>query len=283
MTLTPNDTVATMSVVILFSVSLFATASVVAADPAWEIFDGHIHYNSDVWDKLSPRRALELLSEAGITRALVSATPGEGAERLYRQAPDRVVPFLRPYAKREHRYTWTRDAAVLEYLREQLGRIPYRGIGEFHLSGENAHDPVVRAVIALAAERGLALQAHTDPAGIRVLLDQAADVPVIWAHGGFDVPETDLRDLLAKHPRLYIELSFREGMTEQGKLTAVWYELLTAFPTRFLTGMDTYSPRRWVELPELATEARGWLRELPDNVARDIAYGNAARLFSGEE
>ncbi len=268
-----------MRALILLLIGLLAPSAIVAADPELQIFDGHIHYSSDVWDKLPPQRALELLSEAGITRALVSATPGEGAERLYRAAPDRVVPFLRPYTKREHRYTWSRDAAVLDYLREQLARIPYRGIGEFHVSGEDANNPLVRDVVALAVERGLALHAHTDLAGIQALLGQAPDIPVIWAHAGFDVPETTLRDLLARHDHLYLELSFREGITDDGKMTSVWHELLTAFPTRFLTGMDTYSPRRWVELPELAAETRGWLEQLPEDVAQNIAYGNAARLF----
>lgn len=268
-----------MRIMTLLLVSLFTPATIMAGDPAPELFDGHIHYSSDVWDRLPPQRALALLSEAGITRALVSATPGEGAERLYREAPDRVVPFLRPYATREHRYTWSRDAAVLEYLRDQLGCIPYRGIGEFHLSGEDAHSPVVRDLVALAVERGLALHAHTDLSGIRALLAQAPDIPVIWAHAGFDVPEATLRDLLATHAQLYIELSFREGITEDGKLTSIWYALLTGFPERFLTGMDTYTPRRWLELPELAAEARGWLRQLPADVAQAVAYGNAARLF----
>lgn len=268
-----------MRLLTLLLVSLFPSAAIVAADAALEIFDGHIHYNSDVWDKLPPQRALELLSEAGITRALVSATPGDGAERLYRQAPDRIVPFLRPYATREHQYTWFKDAAIPAYVHRQLARIPYRGIGEFHVLGEAADSPVVREVVALALARDLALHAHTDLAGIQALLAQAPDIPVIWAHGGFDVPETNLHDLLVKHPHLYIELSFRQGITEDGNLTSVWYELLTDFPARFLVGMDTYSPRRWVELPELAAEARGWLRQLPEDVAQDIAFGNAARLF----
>ena len=268
-----------MRILTLLLVSLCTSAASMAADSALELFDGHIHYSSDVWEALPPQRALELLSEAGIARALVSATPGAGAERLYREAPHRVVPFLRPYAKREHRYTWSRDAAVLEYLRDQLERIAYRGIGEFHLSAEDAHNPVVRDVVALAVERGLALHAHTDLAAIQVLLAQTRGVPLIWAHGGFDVPEPTLRDLLARHEQLYIELSFREGITEDGKLTPVWDGLLTAFPDRFLTGMDTYTPLRWVELPELAAEARGWLQQLPEDVAQAIAYGNAARLF----
>jgi predicted TIM-barrel fold metal-dependent hydrolase len=269
--------------VILLLVSLFAPGQTVMADTALEIFDGHIHYSSDVWDKLPPQRALELLAEAGITRALVSGTPGEGAERLYREAPDRVVPFLRPYSKPEHRYTWSGEAGILNYLREQLARVPYRGIGEFHLSGEDVHNPVVGEVVTLALERDLALHAHTDLAGIEVLLAQAPGIPVIWAHGGFDVPATTLRELLAKHKHLYIELSFREGITEDGKLTSVWYELMTEFSTRFLTGMDTYTPGRWVELPELAAEARSWLKQLPEEVAHNIAYGNAARLFPVEQ
>jgi predicted TIM-barrel fold metal-dependent hydrolase len=272
-----------MRVHILLLVSLLAPAQIVVADSALDIFDGHIHYSSDVWDTLPPQRALELLAEAGITRAVVSATPGEGAERLYRAAPERVVPFLRPYSRPEHRYTWFRDAAIMDYLREQLARVPYRGIGEFHLSGADARSPVVADVVTLARERDLALHAHTDAVGIQALLAQAPDIPVIWAHGGFDVPETTLRELLMKHTQLYLELSFREGITEAGKLTSVWYKLMTDFHTRFLTGMDTYTPGRWVELPELAAEARSWLQQLPEDITHTIAYGNAARLFPVEK
>jgi predicted TIM-barrel fold metal-dependent hydrolase len=171
----------------------------------------------------------------------------------------------------------------MDYLHAQLARIPYRGIGEFHLSGEDAHNPVVSDVVLLASERSLALHAHTDVMGIQTLLAQAPDIPVIWAHGGFDVPETTLRDLLMKHKHLTIELSFREGMTKADKLTPVWYRLMTDFPSRFLTGMDTYKPGRWVELPALAAEARGWLQQLPPDVAQAIAYDNAARLFPVKE
>lgn len=258
---------------------LFPGVPSATADKVFELFDGHIHYSNDVWDKLPPQRALELLREAGISRALVSATPGEGAERLYRAAPGRVVPFLRPYATREHRFTWTSDAAVPGYLNEQLERIPFRGIGEFHLTGDSANSRIVRDVVALARTRSLALHAHTDVVGIVALLEQAPDIPVIWAHGGFDVPATTLRDLLGKHAQLYIELSFREGLTLDGQLTMVWSQLLTDFHTRFLVGMDTYSPARWMQLPELAATTRSWLVQLPEQIARAIAYGNAARLF----
>ena len=265
--------------VILLMMLLLTASPSLLAETQLEIFDGHIHYSIDLWDKLPPQQALTLLSEAGIRRAVVSASPGEGAERLYRAAPERIVPFLRPYEWPRHRYTWFKDASILNYLRNQLARIPYRGIGEFHLSGKDARLPVVTQVVKLARERDLALHAHTDEEGIQVLLEQAIDIPVIWAHGGFDVAETKLRELLARNKHLYIELSFREGMTEDGKLTVVWYKLLTDFHSRFLTGMDTYTPDRWVRLAELADDARGWLQQLPAAIAHDIAYANANRLF----
>lgn len=251
------------------------------ADPVLVLFDGHIHYSQEVWDKLPPQRALELMSEAGIDRAVVSATPGEGAERLYRAAPDRIVPFLRPYSDRAKRSTWFREPATLDYVRAQLARAPYRGLGEFHLRGDDARAPVVQQLVRLARERGLALHAHTDLAGIRSLVRQAPDIPVIWAHGGFDVPERTLRQLLGAHDQLAIELSFREGITDAGQLTPVWSALLRDFPTRFLTGMDTYLPSRWVELPDIASETRAWLQQLPADVAHNIAYANDERLFPG--
>jgi predicted TIM-barrel fold metal-dependent hydrolase len=219
------------------------------------------------------------MSEAGISRAVVSATPGGGAELLYRAAPNRVVPFLRPYSDRGKRSTWFQDTETLSYVRDQLSQAPYRGIGEFHLSGDDAEEPVVRQLVALARERGMALHAHTDLLGIRTLLFQAPDIPVIWAHGGFDVPEKILRQLLGAHEQLYVELSFRDGITDAGQLTPVWSALLTDFPSRFLVGTDTYIPARWVELPELTSEIRGWLEQLPQGVASRIAQGNADRLF----
>jgi hypothetical protein len=248
---------------------------------AWPpIFDAHIHYSEETWEALPPERALELLSEAGIAGALVSSTPTDGTERLYRAAPQRVVPFLRPYPTPAHRYTWFKDPETITYVREHLRRIPYRGIGEFHLPGAQARSEIVTAMVALARERGLALHAHTDLEGIRVLLVQAPDIPVIWAHSGFDVPEPVLRELLGAHGGLLLELSFRQGITRQGRLTPGWRQLFMDFPSRCLVGMDTYRPSRWAGLPELAAEAREWLNQLPRELAERIAHDNVLQRFA---
>jgi hypothetical protein len=184
--------------------------------PVLPIFDAHIHYNEDIWEAIPPREALDRLTRAGITRAVVSSTPTEGVERLYRLSPERIVPFLRPYPTRAHRRMWFRDAQIPDWVRARLARMPYRGIGEFHVFSERAKTPVVREIIRLARQRRLCLHAHTDLAGMEAILEQAPDIAVIWAHAGFDVPLLTLRGLLDGHPQLYLELSFREGIIQDG-------------------------------------------------------------------
>ena len=128
--------------------------------------------------------------------------------------------------------------------------------------------------------RQLALHPHTDLEGMRIFLDKAPDLVVIWAHGGFDVPVTTLQALLDEYPRLYIELSLREGMLDDDQqLTEQWRRFLMAYRSRFLVGMDTYKPSRWADLPEIAAETRHWLEQLPAGVAADLARNNLDRLF----
>ena len=259
---------------------LFSTTS--AAETRLPVFDMHLHYSEDVHDLIPPRKALEMLDTAGIARAVVSSTPGTAVEVLYRLAPQRVVPFLRPYPTRAHRHTWFRDPELPALLRTQLNRIPYRGIGEFHVSGADANSEVAKEVIRLAHQRQLVLHAHTDLEGLEYILAEAGDTDVIWAHAGFDVPVATLRRLLDKNPRLMLELSYRAGITEAGQLTPVWQRFFSEYPRRFLVGTDTYTSRRWAEIADLVAEARDWLAQLPVEVANRIAYGNADRLFSSD-
>jgi hypothetical protein len=253
------------------------------AETRMPLFDAHLHYNEDVHAMIPPERALELMTEAGIPRAIASSTPGPAIELLYRLAPERVVPFLRPYFTRAQRYTWFRDPELPAQLRSQLDRFPYRGIGEFHVSGTNADSEVVRAVIRIAQQRQLVLHAHTDLEGLGYILPEAGATIVIWAHAGFDVPVHTLRSLLDQNPRLFLELSYREGITEAGQLVPEWSRFFSDHPRRFLVGMDTYSPGRWAGITDWAAEARGWLAQLPVVIAEQIAYRNAERLFAADE
>lgn len=248
--------------------------------PAAVFHDAHIHYDQDVWGKLPPARATARLAKQNIQRALVSATPTQGAEMLYRANPGLVIPMLRPYKSWRHRYFWFKDPELKAYLLEHLARAPYRGFGEFHVSGQDMDTAQIAEMIALARERDLVLHPHTDLVGMRILLTKARDVRVMWAHGGFDVPVATLQELLDAYPNLYIDLSLRDAMLDaDSKLTPQWQTFLTAYPRRFLVGSDTFKPRRWANLPEILAETRGWLAQLPVEVADNIARDNLDRLF----
>jgi len=264
----------------LFVLMALFTSFAAANDPTAVIHDGHIHYDQDVWDTLPPADALKMLRKENIGRALVSATPTEGAELLYRADPDIIIPMLRPYKSWRHRYLWFNDPELKTYLIGHLANVPYRGFGEFHVFGEDADSIPMEEMIELARERQLVLHPHTDLQGMRIILQKAPDIVVMWAHGGFDVPVEILRELLDKYPNFYIELSLREGMLDdEQQLTAQWKQFLIDYRIRFLVGMDTYKPSRWADLPDIAAETRDWLAQLPDDVAADISRNNLDRLF----
>lgn len=265
---------------LIFLVLINFILALAHADERIEIHDAHIHYDDEMWKSLSPADAVQILKDQNIKRALVSSTPTEGAAMLYAQDPELVIPMLRPYHSWRHRYFWFKDPELKNYLIQQLKKVSYKGIGEFHVFGKNADTVQIEEMIQVADEYKLVLHAHTDLEGMKILLKKATGLGVMWAHGGFDVPVSYLKRLLEEYPEFYIELSLRDGMLDDNdELTSEWKQLLIKYRTRFLIGMDTYKPSRWANLPELSADARHWLQQLPDDIAADIARHNMNRLF----
>ena len=247
------------------------------------IFDAHLHYSRDAWDAYPPETALALLDQAGVYRALVSSTPDDGTVQLHEQAPERIVPILRPYRTGADMATWTRDPTVLAYVEDRLSQRPYRGIGEFHLSPGQASALVPRAFAALAAEQDLFLHAHADAVAVEELLQIAPGVKVLWAHAGMSATPAAVGRLLDLYPSLWVELALRTDVAPGGVLDPAWGNLFRRHPDRFMVGSDTWVPSRWGRLPETMAEVQVWLRQLPPAVAEQIAYGNAERLFATPE
>ena len=243
------------------------------------LFDAHIHYSEDIWNAIPPANAIKRLKENGIRRAIVSATPAKGAIKLYKQDTELVVPFLRPYRTPDDRRDWYTNPKILEYVRSNLEEFDYRGLGEFHLFGSQVDTPVMKGILELAKKKKLILLAHSNHETIDALVAAAPGLTIIWAHGGFDVDIDVITSKLEKYKNLYIELSFREGITENNRLTPQWRKAFTTYPTRFLTGSDTYIGPRWLQLPELTGAYRGWLNQLPSDVAEAIAFKNGERIF----
>jgi hypothetical protein len=245
------------------------------------IVDAHIHYSHDAWEVVPPREAVAILRKAGVKRALVSSSNDEGTQKLLAEAPDLIVPELRPYRVRGDASGWVRDEAIVTYVEERLRRHTYVAIGEFHLFGADAELPVPRRIVELARQRGLMLHAHSDADAIERLFRQYPEGKILWAHAGFESPER-VREMLRKHPNLWADLAFRSDHGTGGTVSPQWREAFLEFPDRFMVGTDTFVPERWHYVPEHAAFSRAWLADLPPDVAEKIAWKNGEALFGGQ-
>jgi hypothetical protein len=244
------------------------------------IVDAHVHYSHDAWDVLPPKEAVAILRKAGVMRALVSSSNDEGTQKLLAEAPDIIVPELRPYRLRADVGTWVRDDAIVTYVEERLRKHTYVAIGEFHLYGADAELPVPRRIVELAKQYGLMLHAHSDADAVERLFKQYPDARILWAHAGFESPER-VREMLRKHRNLWADLAFRSDHASGGKVVPEWRQAFLEFPDRFMVGTDTFVAERWHYVPEHATWSRGWLADLPADVAERIAWKNGEALFGG--
>lgn len=258
------------SLLLLASLNLFA-------EPA-PVFDVHIHYSHDVWDKISPRDAIEKLRQAGISRAMVSSSGDEGTRRLYQAAPEMIIPALRPYRQRGELDSWMHDESVIPYLKQRLADQRYAAMGEFHISGEQADLPVVREMVRLAKQHNLILHAHADAEAIISLFLQYPEADIIWAHAGFEYASR-VKQLLDHYPNLWVDLSFRWEIHSHKRFLPLWREMLIEHADRFLVGVDTYTPQRWLQIRETLNWYERMLVKLPPEVAEKIRYRNASRLI----
>jgi len=244
------------------------------------IFDAHIHYSHDAWAVLPPGEAVAVLRKAGVRRALVSSSDDDGTQKLHAEAPDLIVPELRPYRTRGDVGGWLRDDSIVAHVEERLRKYRYVAIGEFHVYGADAELPVMRRIVQLAKQYGLMLHAHADADAVERLFRQDPQARILWAHAGFEAPSR-VREMLRAHANLWADLAFRTDHAPGGRLAPEWREAFTEFPDRFMVGTDTFVPERWFYVPEHAKWSRGWLAELPADLAEGIAFGNGERVIGG--
>src|SRR5262245_9562749 len=246
--------------VLVVSLGLAAALPARAAD--LPIFDAHLHYNEEAFGDYPLERVLELFRRNNVRGILSNSRPNTGTHRLL--AADGkgdlwVVPFLRPYKVQSDRQIWFKDPLNYAFIVEELPRRPYVGIGEFHISAQDAAGEQVKSLVNLAVERGLWLHAHTDDAGIETLFRHNPKARIVWAHTGFGTPVETVRAMLDAHATLVCELSYRSGIVSGSTLTAGWRDLFARHPDRFLLGSDTWINERWASYSELMQGYRTWL------------------------
>ena len=252
------------------------------------IFDAHMHYSRESWVAYPPEKIKTLLDSLSVTSALVSSAPDEGTFRLKAVLGDRVVPMLGPYRNGSDVFSWARDGTIVPYVESAYRAGQHRGFGEFHLNVGQITLPVVKNVIAFAQQKNLFLQAHADARAVAELLDYVgADQIVLWAHAGVTATPAQIDALLAKWPKLSVELSLRDDVAPQGQVDPKWRDLLLKYSDRFMVGTDTWTVggsytgnERWDAYADIVNRIRGWLMQLPDDARAAIAYKNAERFLA---
>lgn len=254
----------------------------VLAQDRLPLFDAHMHYNWEPVPRYTLPQVLDLFRRNGITGVLANSRPNDGTRALVEANPKDVwiVPFIRPYVIRPDIQTWMNDPKIFDLVQAEYRRGYYKGIGEFHLSGRAADTEWVRRIVDFAVERDLYLHAHADDEALEILFRHNPRARIVWAHTGFSTAPEKVAAYLERYPALWCELSYRYGITgEGGRLTSEWRRLFERYPDRFLVGSDTWTDARWEQYGPIMEGYRGWLSQLPREVAEKIAYRNADRLF----
>mgnify|MGYP000031208577 CR=1 FL=1 len=90
------------------------------------------------------------------------------------------------------------------------------------------------------------------------------------------------RDVFAADVEGVLEAVRDDRIAPDGEILDEWYELFLTFPDRFMIGIDTFSLSRWREYGEVARRIRQWVKQLPEETASKLLYGNAAALFNAK-
>ena len=256
-----------------------------AQQPQLKIFDSHMHYNAEASSVFALDQVLETVRRNSVGGIVPNSRPNRGTQQIVDARPAGlwVVPFIRPYRVPSDKENWHRDPAIYDLIETEYTRGDYKGVGEFHIYGNQTENPIAKKAVDFAVQHDLYLLAHSDEAAVMNMLSYNPKAKVIWAHTGFSTPEPLVQQMLEKYPTLWCELSYRSGITEGGgRLSTEWRNLFAKHSDRFVLGSDTWVNQRWSSYDSTMREYRGWLAQLPEDQAKRIAHGNAERLYGGK-
>ena len=281
---------------------LFMSSGLQAQTP---VADMHLHYKWTQQEVTSPAAAIALLDQENIVMGVVIGTPAELALELGSLAPGRIVSIFSPYREGGDWHRWAFDEGTVTRARAALASGRYRGIGELHVIGGFA-PPLEKAVVLqqlmqLAAEYAVPVMLHTEfsrPDFMLQLCRQFPDTRILWAHSGAVLEPDAVAAVLERCSNVWGGLGARDPWrfvnnpltTDDGILLPGWKALLLKYPDRFMVGSDPVWPvdqldrwdeadSGWQELGRFWAFHRGWLAQLPQDVARQIGCENAVALF----
>ena len=213
---------------------------------------------------------------------MVTSSPPQLAQQLYRYAPQRVIPLLGVYGSDLDKGNWMRDPSLPARVETWLGEGRWAGIGELHLFAADARNPVFERLVQLADARRLVLMIHGDEEVVSRAFELAPEIRVLWAHLGTQPQPQRLARMLDRYPQqLWIDTSVRdERIAPGGRLLPEWRALFERHPDRFVAAVDTFSVNRWQQYETVVGQIRAWVGTLPEPLRSNLLHDNAARLFA---
>lgn len=259
---------------------LAAFSGSAAASALPPMIDAHAHYSAPDAAVLSPADVMAKLDAAGVRQLVVTSSPPQLTQALYRHAPERVIPLLGVYESDRNKGNWVYDATLPARVAAQLKRGVWAGIGELHLFARDAKQPVFAQLVRLTAAHSLVLMIHGDAEVIAQAFAIAPGVRVLWAHLGTVPDPAQLAAMLERYPLLWIDTSVRdERIAPDGTLLPAWRRLFERHPERFAVAVDSFSVNRWQQYESVVSRIRGWVDPLPHPLKQNLLHDNAARLF----
>lgn len=257
--------------------------SALVSESRADFFDAHLHYRPAHAEVFPPERVAEKFLRHGVQAAVILSTDAELVARLAAQTDARLLPFLEVSHQVGNRLGWMREpdlAGRAVAMLQDPAPVPWVGLGELHIMAGDRFGSGFAQLLALAVETDLVLMIHGDPAVIDRAYELQPEVRILWAHAGSFAYPPLLADYLQRYPQMSMDLSMRNPrIAPDGHVDPDWFELFLDFPDRFMLGVDTFSLTRWGEFGAYYAEATSWLADLPDAVARAIAFENGLRFF----
>jgi hypothetical protein len=180
------------------------------------------------------------------------------------------------------------------------------GFGEIHVDNNNSapsnnfrrkvtlDNPVVRMMYEIANKHSSFIQLHmeADDANIAALkryLVEFPNVSTIISHGLPYGKQTLIRDLLEKHPNIYLELSRKgavlnekevgQAFSTRNGVKEIWLKSLEMYPDRFMIGSDTHYPDESRYDDVMKEFKDGLFPYLQPETLKKVAFQNAVRVF----
>jgi len=176
-----------------------------------------------------------------------------------------------------------------------------------HAEIDKAFDTVfVRRIAAVAIRHDVPLVIHMEAyphlvEQLDAVLKAVPSLKLVWAHGCGRLDPDAVRVLLLRHSSLYCDLSnmtntggygsgwpkseiFTAKMELQGVFLEPYKKLILDHPDRFFIGMDVAHQSRWVmqqgnTFERRVQRTRELLSQLPQAVAKQLAYANVIKIF----